>query len=385
MNQHQQGNVDEKLPQPKHLLHVFPTFAVGGAQVRVCDIINHFGQRYRHTIIALDGDFSCRAKLGADAAVEFVSLDYDKSRLLHALGVFRRALNELCPDVLLTYNWGAIEWGLVNLVSRRCPHLHGEDGFGPDEATGQKRRRVWARRVILARAHRIIVPSRTLEKIAREIWLFPASRVTYIPNGVDLKKYAQRAIQSDTLQAASHQRGLVVGTVATLRKEKNLPRLIRVFQQATAGFRDWPPKLLIVGHGPEYAQLARQVEEQQLGECVLLLGHQDDPAVVIRTFDIFAISSDTEQMPLSVLEAMAAGLPVVGTDVGDLGEMVAPENRPFLSPAADEALFASNLEALLRDAPLRAALGRANRLRCAALFDKDAMFAAYGKLYDLRL
>jgi L-malate glycosyltransferase len=371
--------------QPRHLLHVFSTFSVGGPQVRACDLINHFGRRYRHTILAMDGNYACRERLDAAAPVEFAPLEVNKREPLKNYARFARRLGEVRPDLLLTYNWGAVEWGLANLLARACPHVHAEDGFNPDEVGGQKRRRVWARRLFLARAHRVVVPSRTLEKIAREVWRFPASRVIYIPNGVNLEKYAPSAAQPDLPQLAALRPGLVVGTVATLRPEKNIPRLIRVFTRATGDAAIPQARLVIVGGGPEYAGLRRQVAAEKLGDRVHLLGHLDDPAAAIRAFDVFAISSDTEQMPISILEAMAAGLPVVGTDVGDLREMIAPANRAHLSPPGDEEGFRRNLAALLCDAALRRELGGENRRRCAALFDKAAMFAAYGKLYDLAL
>lgn len=367
---------------PRHLLHVFATFAIGGAQVRVCDLINHFGPEFRHTIVALDGDHSCRAKLSANVDVNHVTIDYDKKKAFDSLRIFRRTLKEIKPDLLLTYNWGAIEWGLVNLFNRLCPHIHGEDGFGPDEAHGQKPRRIWARRAILARAHKIVVPSRTLERIALEIWHFPPSRVKYIPNGVDLAKYARHEIESESLsQMTDHS--LIIGTVATLRKEKNIPRLVRVFLSATAKAKNFPAKLVIVGQGSEYESLRRLIEEQMIKDRVILLGQQDDPTATINTFDIFAISSDTEQMPLSVLEAMANSLPVVGTDVGDIKEMITSDNRRFLCPSSDEESFAQNLVELMTDEQLRTELGRQNRLRCEELFDKSKMFEAYRKLYNL--
>jgi L-malate glycosyltransferase len=371
--------------QPKHLLHVFSTFSVGGPQVRACDLINHFGPRYRHTVLAMDGDYACRERLAAGVPVEFAPLEVNKREPLKNYLRFARRLGEVRPDLLLTYNWGAVEWGLVNLLVRACPHIHAEDGFNPDEAGGQKRRRVWARRLFLARAHKVVVPSRTLEKITREVWRFPASRVIYIPNGVNLEKFAPRPAQPGLPQLAALRPGLVVGTVATLRQEKNIPRLIRVFTRATGDAAIPQARLVIVGGGPEYAALARLLAAEKLNDRVHLLGHLDDPAAAIRDFDVFAISSDTEQMPLSVLEAMAASLPVVGTDVGDIGEMIAPANRAFLSPPGDEAGFERKLAALLRDGARREELGRENRRRCAAQFDKGAMFAAYGKLYDLAL
>jgi L-malate glycosyltransferase len=371
--------------QPRHLLHVFSTFSVGGPQVRACDLINHFGRRYRHTILAMDGNYACRERLAAGAPVEFAPLEVNKGEPLKNYWRFARRLREVRPDLLLTYNWGAVEWGLVNLLTGVCPHVHAEDGFNPDEVRGQKRRRVWARRLFLARVRKVVVPSRTLEKIARTVWQFPASRVIYIPNGVDLEKYARRSTQPINSQLTARQQALTVGTVATLREEKNIPRLIRVFLRATARGAGRPAKLAIVGDGPEHGRLARQIEAENLSDQVSLLGHLDNPAGVMSAFDVFAISSDTEQMPLSILEAMASGLPVVGTDVGDIGEMVAPANRPYLAPATDEAGFARNLAALLADPDLRGQLGAQNRRRCAEMFDKREMFAAYGKLYDLTL
>jgi glycosyltransferase involved in cell wall biosynthesis len=97
-------------------------------------------------------------------------------------------------------------------------------------------------------------------------------------------------------------------------------------------------------------------------------------------FDIVALSSDTEQMPMAVLEAMAAGLPVAATDVGDVRAMLAPENAALLTPL-DAGALAGALDALLGDAGLRARLGAANRARAEAVYDQAAMFAAYEALF----
>ena len=98
--------------------------------------------------------------------------------------------------------------------------------------------------------------------------------------------------------------------------------------------------------------------------------------------DLFAISSDTEQMPLSVLEAMAAGLPICGTDVGDIGRMVAPENASFLVPPAHEAEFATALERLIADPAQRTAVGAANRARAFSTYDEETMFRTHARLWD---
>lgn len=371
--------------KPRHLLHVFSTFGVGGPEVRSCDLINHFGERYRHTIIAMDGRYECQAKLLPGVPVTFLEVKNHRQNLLKNVQQFARLLKQLKPDVLLTYNWGSIEWGLTNTIHRVCPQFHWEEGFAPEEVVQQKKRRIYARRVFLSGIEKLIVPSRVLEGIAQQIWRFPASRVSYVPNGVDVTRYSRAFSHEHNLtvppELAEHQGSLLVGTVATLRKEKNIPRLIRTFTQAA---EDLDAKLVIVGGGPEYSVLEQLVKTHHLTEKVILLGHKDDPAEIVKAFDLFAISSDTEQMPISVLEAMAAGHPVVGTDVGDIKEMVAPSNKTFLTPTTDEAAFATNLKHLLMEPDVRATLGQQNQARCQELFDKTVMYRNYESLYEAR-
>jgi glycosyltransferase involved in cell wall biosynthesis len=99
-----------------------------------------------------------------------------------------------------------------------------------------------------------------------------------------------------------------------------------------------------------------------------------------RGFDVFALSSDTEQMPLSVLEAMAASLPVAATDVGDVAGMLADDNRPFVT-ALDPAALAAALKTLLERPDLRRALGAANRARAERDYDEAAMLRGYADLF----
>ena len=125
-----------------------------------------------------------------------------------------------------------------------------------------------------------------------------------------------------------------------------------------------------------------------VSQRVHFAGHHQDTAPFYAGFDIFALSSDTEQMPLSVIEAMAAGLPVVATDVGDVRLMLAAENLPFVTRLDDDApggliggFLGGALAGLLADPGLRRRIGLANLEKARRDFDQAAMFAAYGALW----
>lgn len=347
------------------VVHVFPTFAVGGAQVRFAAIANHFGPAFRHMIVSLDGNLGCRERLRGDLDATFPDIGAAKNAMIGNAIRFHGLLRDWKPDVLVTCNWGAIEFALANLlpVTR---HLHVVDGFGPEERNTQIPRRVWMRRLALSRTP-VVLPSRNLVRIARDIWRLPDRVIRYVPNGIDLARFA-------TDGSARGQGGPVIGTVAALREEKNIARLIRAVAALPAG------QLVIVGDGGERPKLQALAAELGIAGRVTFAGHRQDTHTLYAGFDIFALSSDTEQMPLSVIEAMASGLPVASTDVGDVRLMVSDANAPHVVPLDDNALTGA-LAALIADPAARRRIGLANLAKAQREFDQAAMFAAHAALW----
>lgn len=379
------------MTQAPLVLHVFPGFAVGGAQMRFAALANHFGPAFRHMVVALDGNLGCRERLDPGLDIAFPAVAAPKHAMLANAWRFRGLLRRWRPDVLVTCNWGAIEFAMAN-VPPIARHLHVVDGFGPDERDRRMRRRILVRRLVLGRS-KVVVPSRTLERIATESWQLPARVVQYVPNGIDVARFSPRgprlAPQSGTAVASGvpaapwpqPDRGRdppVIGTVAALRPEKNLARLIRAFARVV--HEHAPARLIIVGDGPEHAPLNALAADLGVAGLIRFTGHRDDTAALYPGFDVFALTSDTEQMPLAVIEAMASGLPVVATDVGDLRLMLAPDNLAFLCPCEDDA-FACRLAAMLACPARRAQLGLANRAKAERAFDQAAMFAAWHGLW----
>src|SRR6516164_1996002 len=210
----------------QHVLHVFPSFGIGGVPLRMVRIINHFGKRFRHTVIALDNNFAAAEGIAGSIEVKLLPRQCPKRGVLRAIAGSLLELRRLQPDLLLTYNWGAIEWAMASRLLWHLRHVHLEAGFGQREADSQIPRRVLTRRWALARCALVVVPSRSLEEVARRIWRLLPERVAYVPNGVDTARFSKPA--RDRLPGFTRKSNeLVIGTVAPLRPEKNVGRLLR--------------------------------------------------------------------------------------------------------------------------------------------------------------
>ncbi len=364
------------------ILHCHSTFALGGKEARAVQLMNAFGAAAEHVVLtSMPGETGAREGIASDVKVEFPD---DAPPLKGGPGLsrlFRLARYTRRFDLVLTYNWGAFDAVMARYLFGRGirlpPLVHHEDGFNADEAGELKSRRNFYRRLGLSAAHRLVVPSAKLEAIARKAWGQPAERIERIPNGIDLAPYAHPAAEDSIPGLVRRDGEIVIGTLAGLRPVKNLPRLVRAF----AAMQMKESRLVIVGQGPESERIAAEARSRGVADRVLMPGFLADPARFVGLFDIFALSSDSEQFPISLVEAMAACLPAVATAVGDIPDMVSADNRPLIVDPEDEAAFAAALDSLAERPDLRRAIGRANREKAEAEYDGAKMIACYARLY----
>jgi len=365
-----------------HLLHVFSNFVPTGPELRTVALIGAFGPRFRHSILSMDGRVSAAERLPPEVDVKLLPSPPRAGSFVTARRL-RRLLEEERPDLVLTYNWGAFDMLLAARSSGFRRLVHHEEGFNEDEAGSFKRRRVLARRLVLPGAHRIVVPSQRLRSIATDLWKIPEDRLRLIPNGIPLDRFAPGDDGSEMRERLGIPAGAtVVGTVGSLRAVKNFARLL----EACATARD--VHVLVVGDGEDRPELERRAAAPDLAGRVHFAGYQADPAPWYRAMDLFALSSDSEQMPLCLVEAMATGLPVASTDVGDVRAMLPDEQAPFLVPvdgAGTAPALGERIAALARAPETRRCLGALNRRRAVERFAFERMCGSYREVYDSTL
>jgi len=207
-----------------------------------------------------------------------------------------------------------------------------------------------------------------------------------IPNAIPTDRYTPDPVRRAAWRS-QHEvpaDALMFTCVAGLRPQKNHRLLIQAFAHASSQLAD--ALLLLVGPpdrlDPAYAEsLQRLAQELGLGQRVRFLGSRADVPDILRASDVFVLSSDYEGNPLSVLEAMAAGLPVVSTAVGGVPELVQHGATGLLVPAGDARALAEAITQLGRDADQRAAMGHAARQTALERFDVRVMSHAYAKFY----
>ncbi len=204
------------------------------------------------------------------------------------------------------------------------------------------------------------------------------NEIEVIHNFVDMAEYCPtRAYKDHTAFAAPGEKILV--HVSNFRPVKRVLDLVRILDKVR---REVPAVLLLVGDGPERASAQALARRLGLADHVRFLGRQDSAQEILACADVLLLPSELESFGLAALEAMACGVPVVGSDAGGLPEVVHHAETGYLLPVGDVDGMAARTVELLKDDERRRAMGQAGRRRAASLFGAERLVSQYERYYE---
>lgn len=280
-------------------------------------------------------------------------------------------------DILHCHQYTPFVYGAIGSLRTRAKVVFTEHGrFHPDCL---RAKRVLANALLSHLTARITTISEATREALVRYERFPRKRIEVIYNGIDLGRIDGNG-GSVTRGALGIEPGaFVLGTVARLDSIKNQAMMIRALGAIAA--RHPEAVLLVVGEGPERVELERLSRQEGLEGKVILVGHRTDALSFYPLFDVFLLTSFSEGTAMTILEAMAAEVPCVVTDVGGNPELVSDGVNGFLVKSEDVAGLAAKLECLLANREEGRRLGREGRLRVQQRHSVEGMVAAYERLY----
>ena len=364
-----------------HVVFSIDTMSVGGTEmnaIRTAERLNR--ERYRLSVVTLRGEgplaeryegmgvpvlrFPIRNLYGTETVRQGVRL----ARFLRA----ERVSVVHCHDQYSNFFSAMVaRWAGVPVVIASKRWLHSPLRYRIANGVGFR-----AATRVIANSDAVAASLQRDDRLARD-------RVVVVPNFVDEAAFVGPSVsvrQGWVRELGLEPNAVVVGIVASLLPIKDHATLLRA---AAVLLPDWPAlRLVVVGQGPERERLRALADELGIVDAVRFAGLRPQVPSFHFLFDISVLSSVSEGFPNSLVEAMAAGRPIVATDVGGVRDAVRPGENGFLVPSGDSPAFADALQVLLRDPDLRRTMGAAGAHRARAKFHAATVVGSLQRLYE---
>lgn len=363
---------------PVPVAYVYVTLATGGAERHLATLLAHLDrERYAPHVLCLSEVGAIGEQIRA-TGVPLRDFALPRKRLWLPGGLLRvaRYLRRNGIRIAHTHMYHANTYGRLAALLAGVPHV-----VATVHTTGghPRRKQRLMNRLLDRHTDRIVVVSEAARQALLAEGATDAAKTVVIRNGVDLARFRGGAPRTSVREALGVPPGATVVTaVARLEPEKRHHDLLRAFRDVAADARH--VHLLIAGDGSLREVIAQQVRDLGLQDCVSLLGERRDVPGILGATDLFVLPSEREGAPLAVLEAMAAGVPVVASAVGGVPEMVGDE-AGILYPPGDTAALAAALRALLANPGRRARMGDAAARRAALEFSAEEMALRVEEVY----
>jgi sugar transferase (PEP-CTERM/EpsH1 system associated) len=364
----------------RHVLHCLYSFEMGGLENVIIQLVNRLpADEFAHTVLALTTIGEYRARV-TRTDVKFIALGKPPG---HAVRLYPRILallREIRPDVVHTCNMAALEIAPLSRLAGVRRHIHAEHGL---DIGGDNARHLFLRRLYRRFTHHQIAVSADIHDYLHRRVGMPLRKLSLIANGVDPAVFAPGDAAPVPGCPFAPGRHRLIGTVGRLAAIKNQVFLARAFVRAV---RSGAPeardlRLLIVGEGEMRADIEAILRREGMLDLAWLPGARDDIPAILRMLDCFVLPSYSEGTPLAILEAMAAGLPVIATPVGCVPDLVKEGDTGFLTPPDDDETLAARLLACAASRETKAQVGARARARVERDFNIAHTMEQYREVF----
>lgn len=369
------------------VVHLVYSFGVGGLERVIANLVNFSDpDQVEHIVITQIDDTSFAGQL--KHPVQFYCIDKQDGLDLSSHYRFIRLLRDIRPDVLHTYNFGTLEYHAAAFLARVKIRVHADHGMQSSykKITNPLKYELFRRAIAKFIRYYVVVSEDLYGWATQRIHLKPP-KLRLIFNGIDTAEFAhpdrQRVFDERQADVGDSRTFICVGRLVDV---KNHELLIRAFARAV----DSNPvmqrcQLKIVGDGPLLDQLNALVTELGCESHIQLLGSRDDIPALLKSADVFVLSSRYEAQPMTILEAMASGLPVIATNVGGVATVVKDQVTGMLVDSEDVAQMAMALVTAASAPERMLQYGREGVKLVNKTFSVQAMCATYNRLYGVQV
>ena len=366
------------------VVHLIYRLDFGGLETLLVECVNRMpADQYRHAIVCLT-DYTAFSKKINKPGVEIFALHKAPGLGLGTHIKLWKLLRRLRPAIIHTYNLSAIEYAFTATLAGVPIRIHAEHGRDAGDPEGKNSKHNLLRRLLIPFIDCYIPVSSDLQRWLKTVVHIPDAKNILIKNGVDTDRYKPGTRPASVAGPNGASKKLfVIGTVGRIQDVKNQRSLVDAFIQLRSMLASSPVhlSLIIVGDGPLLPAIKEQVASAGIADSVWLPGARSDIDVIMRTFSVFALPSIAEGTPVTILEAMACGLPVVATRVGGIPEVVSDNVTGMLVPASDTVALAKALAFYCEHPELATQHGNAGREMVVQKNSLTAMLSAYAELY----
>lgn len=353
-----------------HILHVVPGLGAGGMELAMARVITGLsGRDMVHSIACFKGDADISDRLPDETGIFCF---HSRPNELQLPARLARLVRKIRPDVIHARNWGTwpdmavgrlLAWPIV-------PFIYSFHGLG--RAGYMPLRRTLASRILARMTTHLFTVSEQSKKMLVSRWGWPEGKTAVISNGVDTGRFKPVEFPRDTER-------FIVGTVGNLRTVKNHAIIIRTCAELVQ--RGIDLELRIAGQGRQRENLLALARERDFEDRLILAGRVEDVPQFLNRLDLFVLSSDSEQHPNALNEAMACGIASVSTRVGCAEELLdGGKLGRIIAPGDDKALIDAMAE-IISDPGERKRTGQAAREHICKHYSMERMLKNYGEMY----